>query len=612
MIEKIILQIIIIMYLTIKIVLFQFEINLNRKPFRKRVHSITILAVFSSVILLSIPFFVIFIKNGILASLFLIVLIDIILFVDLLYCRYYYVLISMDIIINQLKLVSKITDSIFALIKIKDLKYLLDIPVLFLVLVFYKPIIVTEYISFFLIQLILGICGIAFYFYIKRKIDVKKHICSVLRRARDLGILYYHWIDIYYYIKKYCKRKKKEDIKLLKENLEQIPINNNLNQYSGLGKGKHLLVVQMESFQSFLIDRKINGEEITPNINMLLKKSIYCSNFYSLAAAGNTCDAEFVWNTSLYPLPPEKGAVNYVCSNHTFPSIAKNLKNEGYETYAFHGNDASFWNRAAIYPRMGYGELISGEKMKPGKKVGLGLCDEDFYKQVVDYIAQRKVEGKEKIYSFLISLTSHTPFIGCNGTNTKQSVFENYIASIKYADYCIGVLIENLKKENLYDDTVLVLYGDHAGIQYSDSIELCKLLNIPYNEYTYRLTRKVPAIIHLPQQEKEVCIDNLTSQLDLLPTIANIMGIKLKFYLGEDFLSPTRKKSLYVVFADGSIITDTYIYINGNDQYYDILNQKTKEITKEIQEEIVKYQREIRFSEQILETDIFSFYHLAE
>lgn len=68
----------------------------------------------------------------------------------------------------------------------------------------------------------------------------------------------------------------------------------------------------MESFQEFLVDLKIDGKEITPNINKLARESQYFPNFYQNVGQGNTSDAEFVVNTSFY-IPPRGAATQRLC-----------------------------------------------------------------------------------------------------------------------------------------------------------------------------------------------------------------------------------------------------------------------------------------------------------
>src|SRR5690606_30493531 len=116
--------------------------------------------------------------------------------------------------------------------------------------------------------------------------------------------------------------------------------------------GKNLIVIQMESLQNFVLDLEIDGVEITPNMNKLLTESYYFNNFYQQVGQGNTSDAEYVVNTSLYI--PERGAATQMYANKQLPSLPKLLKQENYTSATFHTNVVEFWNRAELYSSLGF------------------------------------------------------------------------------------------------------------------------------------------------------------------------------------------------------------------------------------------------------------------
>ncbi|WP_317950220.1 LTA synthase family protein, partial [Rossellomorea marisflavi] len=109
-------------------------------------------------------------------------------------------------------------------------------------------------------------------------------------------------------------------------------------EYFGKAKGKNVIYISMESLQSFVIDRDLNGEEITPFLNSLIddKEAIYFDNLFHQTGQGKTSDAEFIMENSLYPLP--QGAVFMTHANNTYQSSPAILKGEGYSSAVFHGN----------------------------------------------------------------------------------------------------------------------------------------------------------------------------------------------------------------------------------------------------------------------------------
>ncbi|MBP2032210.1 phosphoglycerol transferase MdoB-like AlkP superfamily enzyme [Clostridium algifaecis] len=169
-------------------------------------------------------------------------------------------------------------------------------------------------------------------------------------------------------------------------------------------KGKNLIIIQVESLQQFVINRKYNGKEITPNLNKLISQSLYFDNCYYQISLGHTSDAELLTNTSLYPL--ENSSVYMTKYNNEFEALPKVMDSMEYNTFAVHGNKASFWNRNSVYNKYGFNKFYSVEKLKNDDMIDMGLSDKSLFNQNVDIIKK----NKKPFYDFTITLTSHSPF----------------------------------------------------------------------------------------------------------------------------------------------------------------------------------------------------------
>src|SRR5690606_5614209 len=127
----------------------------------------------------------------------------------------------------------------------------------------------------------------------------------------------------------------------------------------GAAKDRNLIIVQLESFQNFLIGLEIGGHEITPRLNELIKDSFYFSNVYQSIGQGNTSDAEFVVNTGFYP--PAQAAASQAYGNKELPGLPRLLSDRGYAALTFHTNDVKFWNRVQMYPALGFNRYFDME-----------------------------------------------------------------------------------------------------------------------------------------------------------------------------------------------------------------------------------------------------------
>lgn len=300
-------------------------------------------------------------------------------------------------------------------------------------------------------------------------------------------------------------------------------------KYTGIGKGKNLIVIQVEALQNFVINRYYEGQEITPNLNAFLEEQgiIYFDRYYQLVGLGSTADAEFVTLNSLYPSMKDP-SYNYY-KDKTFYGLPWILKDEGYTPWSFHGYKKEFWSRNTAHKKQGFERFISEEDYKVGDKIVLGITDEDFFDQTVPYIKQLQ----EPYFSFIITLSSHNPFnlpekykeIDLKPEH-ENTLFGNYIQSIHYADKALGQFFTDLKMEGLYDDTVIALYGDHFALSSMDEENIKIMTDYMGKPYDFDEMMNIPLILHVPGEEINETVSTVGCQLDFLPTILNIMGIQ--------------------------------------------------------------------------------------
>ena len=304
----------------------------------------------------------------------------------------------------------------------------------------------------------------------------------------------------------------------------------------GIAEGRNLIVIQAESLQGFTTLRSYNGKEITPNINRLIGNSSYFENYYFQTGGGNTSDAEFTVNNSLFAPEYESAYIKY--ANNSYYGLPWILKENGFNTaVAYHAFKGSFWNRESAYINQGFDNFISREDtdvLTGGEYIGLGLNDKDFLMQSLEHIKTLE----KPFYSFLITLTSHHPYIMPFENRFDilpedvGSTFADYISSINYIDECIGEFIEGLKKEGLYDNSVIVIYGDHFAIPLNEKGSLESFERLMGHPYDYDDFLRVPCIIAVPGLEGEAAELLAKPQkvtgghADLMPTILDLFGYK--------------------------------------------------------------------------------------
>ncbi|MGW5951314.1 LTA synthase family protein [Bacillus mycoides] len=377
----------------------------------------------------------------------------------------------------------------------------------------------------------------------------------------------------------------------------------------GAAKGKNVIVVTLESLQTFLIGASVNGQEVTPFLNEFINESYYFDNFFHQTGQGKTSDSEFLIDTSLYPL--NRGAVFFTHGNNHYTATPEILRQQGYFTSVFHANNATFWNRNIMYSALGYDRYYNelDYKITPETNLNWGLKDIEYFDQSVDIL--KTVD--QPFYARFLTLTNHYPFTYDEDTkfiepyNSGNGVFDRYIVTARYLDESIKKFIERLKAEGMYDDSIIVLYGDHYGISEKHNRAMAQFLEKDQiTEFDTLNLQRTPLYIHIPGQTEGQTISKPTGQIDMKPTILNLLGIDTTndIRFGHDMFSD--EYTGFVVLRDGSFITDKYAYTN-----HTFYNRETGEVVdlpkKEAQEMINRAQNELRMSDKIIEGDLLRF-----
>jgi lipoteichoic acid synthase len=300
----------------------------------------------------------------------------------------------------------------------------------------------------------------------------------------------------------------------------------------GLAKDRHVFIIQVESLQEFVVNRKVNGNEITPNLNALLRESAYFNHVYQQIGAGNTSDAEWLMHTSLYPEGMDP-TVNII-DGSDFPSLVRTLKKNGYGASTYHADDITYWSRDKLYPALGFDYVFTSLEIPNEKEIGFGPADEVLFDFVTEQLP-KQLENHHRVYSNIITLTSHTPFEMPEEfeylnlpKEYKDTYVGNYLQSVRYTDEQIGKFIESLKQMGIYEDSILLIYGDHSGIHGApvteeDQLLLKKLLGHKYNLHDRFV---VPVLFTAPGIFTGETYSYLGGQIDLMPTLLNLLGIE--------------------------------------------------------------------------------------
>lgn len=343
---------------------------------------------------------------------------------------------------------------------------------------------------------------------------------------------------------------------------------------TGAAKGKNLIIIQMESFQNFLINLSIDGQVITPNMNELAGSSYYFPRFYQQVGQGNTSDAEFIVNTSFY-VPPD-GPATQMYAPKELPSLPKLLQAQGYNTATFHTNEVDFWNRGELYNALGFDRYYDKTYFSEEDTVFYGASDEVLYEKTSAELA-RMDQRDQPFYSHVISISAHNPFTipEYKYKMTLPERFEgtlvgDYIRAQNYADYALGLFIDELKQNGVWDNSLIVLYGDHRGLpifslKEDDQVLLQEILG---HEYSERELINIPLIISATGVTTPSVMEQLGGQVDILPTVSNLLGVSLDnhIHFGQDLLNQSTYNILpqRYYLPTGSFVNNEELFLSGS------------------------------------------------
>lgn len=381
----------------------------------------------------------------------------------------------------------------------------------------------------------------------------------------------------------------------------------------GIAEGKNIIKIHLESFHSFLIDYELNGEEVTPFLNSLVhdqaENYTYFENFFHQTEQGKTADAELIVDTSLYGLP--QGAAFVTKGNNTYQALPAVLnQNAGYNSSVFHGDGKSFWNRDEVYKEFGIDYFFDEAyyDMNEDNVIGYGLKDKPFFKESMPMLESLE----EPFYAHLLSLTHHHPYLIDEEdatiplAETNDGSVDRYFQTARYLDESLEQFFEDLKEAGLYDDSVIMIYGDHYGISENHTNALSELFGEEITPFKYAELQRVPFMIKVPGMEGQGVVSEYAGQIDVMPTLLHLVGIKSQDYIqfGTDMFSENHDD--VVAFRNGDFFTEDYAMVKGI--FYDNHTGEELEPNDELNELKEKVEHELGLSDRVLQGDLLRFY----
>lgn len=293
----------------------------------------------------------------------------------------------------------------------------------------------------------------------------------------------------------------------------------------------NIIVVMLESFSCHAIEL-LGGVNATPNIKALQHESIFFTN---MMAASDRSGKGMVAVICGHPVLPSFSIINYPQKTQTLSFVPQELRANGYHDQAFlYGGDLGFNNFNSLVTMAGFNRVITEKDFDPSQMSDKWGAHDGF---VFDRLLQEIGTQQQPFFNMFFTLSSHEPFT----VPMEQKFEDKYLNSISYTDQCLGEFITEAKKQDWWDNTLMVLIADHghAGPEKA-SLDNKKRFHIPMI-----WTGGALAV-------KDTIVDKPATQIDLAATLLAQLNITSgEFKFSKNLFDRGNPGFSFYDFADG-------------------------------------------------------------
>ena len=303
--------------------------------------------------------------------------------------------------------------------------------------------------------------------------------------------------------------------------------------YSFPENKRNLIVLYMESMEKDYANPKLAGENLLPNLSRLAAENISFDGYHQLQNQDYTIAGML---TSLCSIPFRLiKNKNYTTYNNFMPGLVcypEILKKNGYKTYFMKGATLDFTRTGMFFNNHGFDDVKGHDELK--KRYGLehqkyqgtswGLNDRTLYELAKQRLKKISRQPEPFLFSML-TLDTHGPDIYLDQQCLKR--FNDSRDVIACADKMMGEFIEWIKHQDFYENTTIVILGDHVKTGKNDL-------------YPQHKNREIVNIIINPLVKKTKTNTRKWTSFDMAPTILQAIGIEIpdgKQYMGLAYKS---------------------------------------------------------------------------
>lgn len=379
------------------------------------------------------------------------------------------------------------------------------------------------------------------------------------------------------------------------------------NDYTGMFEGYNLIFITAEGFDGYVIDKKR-----TPELYKMSHNGFVFKNFYTPLWYGSTLGGEYANLTGLMPKNGGYLSMQMVGQRgNTMPfTLGNELKNQGYNVYAYHNNGYTYYDRNISRPYFGYENFVGVGNGLPYEKTQGGSMMWPQSDAFMEESTFSEYASEEPFHVYYMTVSGHLEYdFGGNAMAKKNEdkvkdlyysqTTKAYIACQLEFELMMEELNADLEKAGIADKTLIVICGDH--IPY-DNMEIPNELAGSYLDRTFECYRN-SLIIYSASMEEPIKVDKVCSSLDILPTVLNLMGLPYdsRMLVGRDIMSDSPG---LVIMHDGSFIADGFRY---NASTGEVISRGGKVSDSELENLKSTVSNRFRMADAICELDYYKY-----
>ena len=326
------------------------------------------------------------------------------------------------------------------------------------------------------------------------------------------------------------------------------------NEYTGLFKGKNLILIAAESFSKEVID-----ENLTPTLYRLYKNGITLTDFYQPTWGGSTSTGEYAILTGFVPTAGVS-SIRKVADYDLRFTIGNELRKEGYFSAAYHNGTYTYYSRDLTHTKLGYDTFLAfGNGLEKREIDGTLWPPSDlelFQCTMSDYMEHQPFS----VYYMTVSGHGYyTNFAQAMSQKNKEEVKDlpysamvrSYLSANLELEHALTYLIDELEKAGIADDTVICLCPDHYPYALEKGESWGNNEDYLGELYGYHVTNNAQrdhsvwllwsGCLENEHADLSITINEPTYSLDILPTLCNLFGVEYdsRLLVGRDIFSDT-------------------------------------------------------------------------